>query len=142
VVAPAAAAGRQQWAEAIQTQLLIICGVVLLAISRVQTQRLFTFLLTPCLVFLLLLSTSASVSSGVVPVGRAAPCIHTHFKGVAGHRTTDELISEAKCDAVRLPVDVSSFIVVLLICKLYVTLFPIVGDFNYRVSNKQRCQSG
>jgi hypothetical protein len=43
VAAPAAAAGLQQWAEAVQTQLLIICDVVLLAISHVQTQCLFIF---------------------------------------------------------------------------------------------------
>lgn len=56
VAAPAAAAGLQQWAEAIQTQHLIICGVVLLAISHIQTQRLFIFVLTSCLVSLLLSS--------------------------------------------------------------------------------------
>jgi hypothetical protein len=44
----------QQWAEAIQTQHLIFCGVVLLAIFHVQTQGLFILVLTSCLVSLLL----------------------------------------------------------------------------------------
>jgi len=57
VAAPAAAAVLQQWAEAVQTQLLIICDVVLLAISHVQTQFLFIFVRSPCLVSVLL-STS------------------------------------------------------------------------------------
>jgi hypothetical protein len=86
VAASAAAAGLQQWAEAIQTQPLIICGVVLLAISRVQTQRLFIFVLTSCL-FFLLFRAFASMSSGVSPVGSAAPCFHNLSKEWSdGHR--------------------------------------------------------
>jgi hypothetical protein len=82
VAAPAAAVGLQQWAEAVQTQLLIICDVVLLAISRIQTQCLFIFVHSPCLVSVLL-STPSSMSSGVACGGHAAPCFYKHFEGVA-----------------------------------------------------------